>query len=382
MVERLDLDVAVVGGGPAGIAAACRAADAGASVVLLDEGLAPGGQIHRHLPGKEAPRTARRWLARLQRSGARVVSEAAVFDAERSGEEWLLRALAAGRLLHVRARRLVLATGARELFLPFPGWTLPGIVGVGAAQALLKSGADLAGRTAVVAGSGPLLLAAAASLARAGARVAFVAEQAEPEAVRRFAWALLGSPAKLLEAALYRLAVARAPYRPGFWVKAAGGEGKVEGAHVTNGRRKLEIACDLLCVGYGLVPNLELPRLIGCGVELSPPRVSVTGGQETSIPGVYAAGEVCGIAGAGAAVVEGEIAGLAASGALRPEETEAGALLDARARARAFGDLLASAFRLRPEVLGLAAPGTIVCRCEDVPLSRLEAAGTLREAKL
>ncbi len=382
VAETLQPDVAVVGGGPAGVAAVCRAAEAGASVVLLDEGLAPGGQIHRHLPGGKAPRKARRWLARLRRSGARVVTGAPVFDAERSGEEWLLRALASGRPLHVRARRLVLATGARELFLPFPGWTLPGVVGAGAAQALLRSGADLAGRTAVVAGSGPLLLAAAASLARAGARVAYVAEQAEASSVRRFARVLVASPAKLLEAGLYRLAAAPAPYRPGFWVKAAGGEGRVERVHVTNGRRKLEIACDLLCVGYGLVPNLELPRLVGCGVELSPPRVSVTGRQETSIPGVYAAGEICGIAGAGAAVAEGEIAGLAAAGALPPDEARAGRLLAARDRARAFGDLLAAAFSLRPEVLELATPGTIVCRCEDVPLSRLETAETLREAKL
>lgn len=382
MAETLRGDVAVIGAGPAGIAAASRAAEAGASVVLLDEGLAPGGQLHRQLPGEEPPRKVRGWIDRLGRSGARVLLEAPVFDAEREGEGWLLRVLTSNRLRLVRVRRLVLATGARELFLPFPGWTLPGVVGAGAAQALLKSGADLAGRRAVVAGSGPLLLAAAASLTRAGAKVALVAEQADSRSLLGFAGALARYPERIIEGLRLRLAFAAAPYRTGHWVKAAGGEGRVERAHVTNGRRKLEVSCDLLCVGYGLVPNLELPRLLGCRVEPHPPRVSVTDIQETTLPGVYAAGEVCGIAGAKAAVAEGEIAGLAAAGALSRGDLSAGKLFAAREKARAFGATLAETFRLRPDVLGLAALETIVCRCEDVPLSRLAAAGTMREAKL
>jgi NADPH-dependent 2,4-dienoyl-CoA reductase/sulfur reductase-like enzyme len=382
VAETLKGDVAVVGGGPAGIAASCRAAESGASVVLLDEGIVPGGQIHRHRPGEEVPRGARPWIARLSRSGARVALEASVFDAERDGEGWLLRVLAGGRPLFVRARRLVLATGARELFLPFPGWTLPGVVGAGAAQALLKSGGVVAGRTAVVAGSGPLLLAAAAALAKGGADVALVAEQAERRALLVFAGALLGFPGKIFEGGRLRLASAGARYLSGHWVNAAGGEGRVERAQVTNGRRRLEVACDLLCVGYGLVPNLELPRLIGCDVEPNAAAVCVNHRQETSRSGVFAAGEICGIAGSEAAVAEGEIAGLASADALPADDPEAGRLFAARARARAFGRRLEAAFRLRPEVLRLAAPDTIVCRCEDVPLSRLEAAETMREAKL
>ncbi len=380
MAETLRADVAVVGAGPAGVAAAARAAESGARVVLLDENLAPGGQIHRHLPGETPPPKARPWLDRLVRSGTRLETAASLFDAERRGGTWRLRALKDGRVLAARAPRLVVATGARELFLPFPGWTLPGVLGAGGVQALLKSGADLAGKRAVVGGSGPLLLSAGAALAKAGARVVFVAEQAPFPKLAGFALRLVRTPQRILEGLRDRAAIAGAPYRAGFWVKAAGGDGRVERAHVTNGTRKLEVACDLLCVGWGLVPNLELPKLIGCETDARGVVVAPT--QETSSPGVFAAGEVCGIAGAEAAIREGEIAGLAAVGARDESRAAARRLFAARARGRAFGDALAEAFALRREVLALAMPGTLVCRCEDVPLARLSGSRSMREAKL
>jgi len=163
-VHEVECDVAVVGAGPAGIAAACRAAEAGARTVLLDENPAPGGQIHRHLPGQPAPEGARAWLERLAASGAELRSGWSVVDADAAAESssprfrFRLFAEDDGALLSVRASRVVLATGARELFLPFPGWTLPGVMGAGGAQAMAKMGADFRGRSAVVAGSGPLLL--------------------------------------------------------------------------------------------------------------------------------------------------------------------------------------------------------------------------------
>ncbi len=380
MAETVTVDVAVVGAGPAGVAAASRAAESGATALLLDEAPAPGGQIHRHLPGEKPPRGARPWLDRLAQSGAEVRTGASVFDAFGAEGAFSLRVFQSGTTLDVRARRVVLATGARELFLPFPGWTLPGVVGAGAAQALVKSGTDFRGRTAVVAGSGPLLLAAAAGLSRAGARVALVAEQADLGSLVRFAAALVSKPAKLAEGIRHRLASAFAPYRTGLWVKAAGGEGRVERAQVTNGIHTQSLACDLLCAGWGLVPNLELPRLLGCAVESE--RTVVDERQETSLPGVFAAGEVCGIAGVEAAVAEGEIAGLGAAGALRPESREARRLVGARGSARRFESLLARTFRLRPEVLRLADAETIVCRCEDVPFSGLLETHSMREAKL
>ena len=193
MMERVTADVAVVGLGPAGVAAAVRAAEVGARVVALDEAHAPGGQIWRHREASRGalPAQARRWIGRLLKlpaSRCRVLQGATVVDAPAPG---VLLAVAGEIPLRIDATATILATGARERFLPFPGWTLPGVLGVGGAQALVKSGASVRGLRVVIAGSGPLLLPVAATWARAGARVLCVAEQASFARVARFTAALL-----------------------------------------------------------------------------------------------------------------------------------------------------------------------------------------------
>jgi len=360
--------VAVVGAGPAGIAAACAAAEAGADVALLDGAPAPGGQIWR-VP----TRASQRWLARLARSGARFIAGARVVDVE--GRRTLL-AERDGGPLRVETERLVLCPGARELFLPFPGWTLPDVIGVGAAQALVDSGLDVRGRHAVVAGSGPLLLPTAATLARRGARVALVAEQAPLGRLVRFAAALVADPARALEAMRLRAGFGRARYRAGTFVESARGAGSVAEVTLSDGARSWRETCDLLCCGYGLVPNLELPALLGCAVEGDVVRVDDD--QATSVEGVYCAGEPTGIGGAALALVEGEIAGRAAAG--RPGG--APRLRALRRRERRFARRMEQAFALRGELRGLARPDTVVCRCEDVPLERLRGDWTPRQAKL
>ncbi len=373
-------DVAVVGAGPAGIAAACRAAEAGARAVVLDEGLEPGGQIYRRQHGSPGPPRAERWLTRLAASGATVISRSTVVDAAPAGGGWAFLAETPDGPLDVRAGRLVLATGARELFLPFPGWTLPNAVGAGGAQALLKSGFRAEGRVAVVAGSGPLLLPVAASLAKAGAKVAVVAEQARLPDLALFAATLTRTPAKLVEAARYTAAFRDARYRTGVWVSSAFGAGRVAGAVLTDGRRAERVACDLLCVSYGLVPNAEVARLLGC--ETAGGAVVTDGSQETSVAGVFAAGEPCGVAGVDVALVEGEIAGLAAAGRFRPATREGRRLVREREAGRRSAAALERAFRLRRELAGLPRPDTVVCRCEDVRRESLDPRWTVRQAKL
>jgi NADPH-dependent 2,4-dienoyl-CoA reductase/sulfur reductase-like enzyme len=377
--ETARCDVAVVGAGPAGIAAACRAAEAGARTVLLEEAPASGGQIHRHLPGRPFPRAARTWLERLARSGAVVFHGAAVFDVAPREGGLRVEAEAGQRRLAVFSRAVVLATGARELFLPFPGWTLPGVYGAGGAQALWKTGASLRGRRAIVAGTGPLLLPVAASLAKAGARVELVAEQSGSFALSRFAAGLLRHPGKLVEAARYRSAFRTAPYRTGTWVAEAQGDGRLEGVALDGPRGRLSADCDLLAVGYGLTPNTELARLLGCALRGT--AVAVGARQETSIPGVFSAGEPCGVAGADVALAEGEIAGLAAAGRT-PAPGEWARLSGARSRGRRLAAAMDRAFGIRPEILGLAREDTIVCRCEDVALGRLAGCSGSRQAKL
>jgi NADPH-dependent 2,4-dienoyl-CoA reductase/sulfur reductase-like enzyme len=362
-------DVAVVGAGPAGIAAAVHAAEAGARTVLLDAGTRPGGQIWRHR--LEPPAAAAPWLARLERAGARRVSFTTVLDAL-PGELFVEER---GAAVRVRSSAVVLATGARELFLPFPGWTLPGVVGVGAAQALVKAGARFAGLRVLVAGTGPLLPAVAATLAGAGARLVEVAEQAPLGRLLAFAASLTLAPEKAAEALGYGARLPLSRYRTGTWVLAV--ESARQGLRVTltNGRATWQRDCDLLACGFGLVPNLELARLLGC--ELSGDAVATDAAQQTSVPGVLAAGELCGIAGVGHALATGAIAGLAAAGQVAPPS-----LRRRREGEAAFGARLARAFALRDALRSLARADTIVCRCEDVSLGALEREPSLREAKL
>jgi NADPH-dependent 2,4-dienoyl-CoA reductase/sulfur reductase-like enzyme len=347
--------------------------------VVLDEGLAPGGQIHRHVPGA-APEAARAWLERLARSGAIVRAGASVFDAVAHEGGWKLSAETTGGSRSIRARRVILAPGARELFLPFPGWTLPGVMGAGGAQALAKTGAALGGRTAVVAGSGPLLLPVAATLAKMGVDVAIVAEQAGLASLARFTAALAGFPGKLLEAARYRSAFLDTPYRTGTWVAEARGNGRLEGVILTDGARRFEVPCDLAAVGYGLVPNTELLRLLGCAMRAG--AVAVDARQETSVAGVFSAGEPCGIAGVDVAIAEGQIAGLAAAGHRDETTAENRALAGARGRGRRLAAAMDRAFRPRPELAAVVRPDTIVCRCEDATLASLSSCASAREAKL
>ena len=373
--DLLEAQVAVVGAGPAGIAAAYRAAQEGKLVALLDSAAEPGGQIWRHRTG--APSTSfpdvHGWVARAAHPNVKIIRGAEVVDAPAPGE---LTVAAVGATLRVRANAIVLATGARELFLPFPGWTLPNVLGAGGLQALAKNGFDVRGQRVVLAGSGPLLFPVAAYLAGHGARLRTVAEQAPPEVVRAFARSLWRDPSRLRQAMNFRAMFWRARYRTGCWVARADGDDRVREVTLTDGVRSWREPCDLLACGFGLVPNVEVAQLLGA--PLSPAGIEVNGRQETRIAGVFAAGECTGIGGAPLAIAEGEIAGLAAAGArvIPP------ALADRREWERATAARVERAFALRSELRALAAPDTIVCRCEDVPHAAIAACGSAREAKL
>jgi NADPH-dependent 2,4-dienoyl-CoA reductase/sulfur reductase-like enzyme len=396
-------DVAVIGAGPAGLAAACLAAERGASVVMLDEAAEPGGQIWRHRPGDDVPVLARRWLARVERSGAARLAGATVVDVDSSGNAgtpFRLLAERGGRVVTMGARCLVVATGARERWIPFPGWTLPGVVGIGGAQALLKSGAAtaIAGRRVVIAGSGPLLLPVAASLVAAGARILEIAEQAPLPAVLAFAAGLWREPSTLLQALRYQLRLLRPRSSFGTWPVRADGTSHLQSVTLGDGRSTRMVACDLLCTGFGLVPNIELAALLGC--ELDRGTVRVGDLQETTVAGVFCAGEPTGVGGVDLSLAEGEIAGVAAATLAGAEGGTAGdgarQALHATARAdrevavamgrrwrlRARARRMDRAFAPRPELRTLATPGTIVCRCEDVRLDALQPGWSPRQAKL
>lgn len=376
-------DVAVIGGGPAGIAAATRASESGARTVLLDEAPRPGGQIWRHCAGgsasdagdTDAPPIARRWIDRLHASGAGCFAGATVFDLDATGVVYAARG---DEPLEIRARRIVLATGARERFLPFPGWTLPNVMGVAGVQAFAKAGASFRGKRVALSGSGPLLFPVADTLRHAGAEIVLLAEQAPWSSLVRFALTMARYPKQRDEALRYALRLRGTPLCAGSWVISASGDGQLREVEWTDGRRRRRLMVDVLGASFGLVPNLELAQLVGAEIENG--FVSVDETQQTSIPGIYCAGEPTGIGGVDLALVEGEIAGLAAAGTWSKDRHAA--LLRKRTAGRALVQLLAHHFALRPELRNLPTAETIVCRCEDVPLSRLDASWQARTAKL
>jgi len=372
-------DVVVVGAGPGGIAAAAVAAEAGKRVCLLDANPSPGGQIWRGLHAEMARQhphgaTFAGWSARLVKSGCEVRNGWQVIDLIEAGR---LRAESENECRDVEFERLILATGARERFLPFPGWTLPGVMGAGGAQALVKSGLDARGKRVVVAGSGPLLLAVAAALARAGASVEAIVEQAPRARLAGLGLRmLLSHPGKLAEGARYRLQTLRAKYRCGSWVTRVEGRGRAERVWISDGDKEHSLACDWLACGFHLVPNLELPQLWGCRLDAG--YVAVDDLQQSSVPGVACIGELTGIGGLEKALVEGQIAGHAAAG----REAQALALNRRGRKQRAFAGHLGRAFALRAELRSLPAAETPVCRCEDIAHNALTACTSWRQAKL
>jgi NADPH-dependent 2,4-dienoyl-CoA reductase/sulfur reductase-like enzyme len=371
------VDVVVIGGGPAGIAAATRAAQDGRSVLLLDESPNVGGQIWRHRSLSSLESDARRRIERLGRTRAQVQNGVAVVDVTPDAEGITIVAeRLTGEIVSVRATALVIATGARERFVPFPGWTLSGVYGIGGAQALLKQGMSFAGKRVVIAGTGPLMLPVAASLTAGRARVRLVAEQAPFARVRDFGMSLLTHPDTLLQAMMYRLGFMLTPYAFGNWVVSAGGSDRLTHVVVTDGRRQSRVDCDVLCTGYGLVPNVEAARLLGCTVTGGAVRVDDR--QATTVPNVFAAGEVTGIGGVALALVEGEIAGAAAAGASRIDS----ALLRRRASLREMAGRMERTFALRAELRQIPRRDTIVCRCEDVRVASLSPLADARQAKL
>lgn len=386
-------EVLVIGAGPAGLAAACSARDRGASVTMLDSSDQLGGQFWRHLPAtRPAAREAvlhHGWdtFQSLQSkldadAGCRIVHGASVWAIETDPlTVHVLVGLPDGAhrdTMTFTPDAVVLATGAHDRTLPFPGWDLPGVFTGGAAQALAKGERIAVGRRVVVAGAGPFLLPVAASLSAVGSEVLGVFEANRATALLRGwlprPWQLIPAGGKALELAGYAAGQLRhrIPYRPGRAVIAAHGTDRVESVTVAALRcdwspipgTERTIAVDAVCVSHGFTPRLELAIAAGC--DLTADRfVRVDDNQLSTVRGVYAAGEITGIGGVDLALAEGQLAGHAAAGG---QFSEAQVRLAVRRRAvfRGFAARIEAAHGIRGGWRGWLTDDTIVCRCEEV----------------
>ena len=374
-------DVLVVGGGPAGLAAAIAAAEAGASVILLDERDALGGQYAKPLaPSQVAvrPDTQHRIGAELatRARAARVVHEpgSVVWEAFAPDE---VAALVRGVNAVFRPKALILATGAHERPVAVPGWTLPGVMTTGGLQGLARSHRVSPGRRVLVAGNGPLNLQLACELVEGGARVVAVVEAAARPGLGllRDLASLARAPDLLRDGAwsLARLAAARVPVLWASRVRAFEGDGRVQAAIVTgpSGTRRLRV--DAVAMNQGFVPESGLARMLGARHQTRDGRLETVTDAEgaTSVPRVFAVGDGAAFGGARAALAGGRLSGLAVARSLGFAVPSDGKAMGELRRAAAFQAALWRVFAAPPPAM--PDDETIVCRCEEVTAGRLRA---------
>jgi NADPH-dependent 2,4-dienoyl-CoA reductase/sulfur reductase-like enzyme len=380
--RRDSYDVVVIGAGPAGLAAAATSAKAGLSTLLLDENAGPGGQVWRAIASTPVIERdclgADYWaggdlVEEMRASGAEIVQRATVWSLDRNLE---IGVSVGGASAFIKARRVIVATGALERPFPIPGWTLPGVMTAGAAQTMLKSSALVPDGRTVIAGQGPLLWLLAAQILRLGGRIDRILDTTERGnyfSALPHAFAFLTSPYFAKGLALMREVRAKVPVVSAVSELAAAGDGQLATVSYVAGGRRETMPADLLLLHQGVVPNVNLA--MAAGVEHRwderqlcwSPVLDLNGGS--SIDGIAIAGDGAGIGGAEAAVFRGRIAARAAIDVLAPvaaaKSVSMAALRAGLARAergRAFLDTL-----FRPaRQFRIPSGDTVVCRCEEV----------------
>lgn len=386
----------VIGAGPAGMSAAIALAEAGIDALTIDEAAAPGGRIWRATPpplrhGRESPEIVEgnRLRARAKASGASVLTRAVVWSVGRDGDDWRIDVLTPDGSRSLRVRLLLVAVGTVERVIPFPGWTLPGVVSLAGSTILLKSQHMAPGRRVAVAGAGPLLASVAAGVLKAGSRVAAVADIASRREWLSAAPALASHPALALRGAGWMVKLLRAgilpQYRTG--VVKAEGAGQVEavilapvgedGAPIP-GAPTRRVACDALAIGHGLAPATEITRVLRAehtfNRDLGGWRPVTDAEGRTSLSGLYVAGDGAGVRGAVHACEAGARTAAAMVADLEGARAGTAAKPAIKSPIGRLGIAMSRLTRQRPAMTAAIPPNTVVCRCEDVTRGEIDAA--------
>ncbi|WP_246494703.1 NAD(P)/FAD-dependent oxidoreductase [Brenneria izadpanahii] len=380
--------MAIIGAGPAGMAAAIEASRAGLSVIVFDEQSSPGGQIYRGIETASGARhkilgkdyTSGLALAeRFRDSSAEYFSNTTVWNI---GTDKLVEFSQNGQSKSIRAKSIVSATGALERPCPLPGWTLPGVTTAGALQILLKA-AGIVQEDTVLVGSGPLLWAIAAQMVDAGIPPNAIVEnlpKGRMKAALPYLLKALRAKEYLIKGVMLMQKVRRAGvpvYRHATNIKIEG-EGAVEAITFAAKGKRHHIAAKYIALHQGVVPNQQITRLLSCKHFWDQSqycfRPEVNERYETSVPDVYAIGDGAGIGGAKAAALQGRLVGLSlAVKAGKADNRDIARIRKALSREGSIRPFLEAYYSPAPDILQ-PADETIVCRCEEIT------AGTVRNS--
>lgn len=364
--------IAIIGAGPAGLAAAKVASEIGAEVIVLDSAPRPGGQYWRHrdgVQGYKSHRASGYFDAVINSRNVTYIHGAQVWSATRNKSSITLNYLQSGVEKTITVEKLILTTGAYDRSIPFTGWELPGSMTPGAAQALLKGYGVVAGKKILVSGTGPFLLPVAVGLAEAGADVLGIVEAHSPLRWLRSPLALILNPQKALELLYYLGKIRKYSLKVYFGRAVIGFNGNT--ATLSKLKSNLEakgktsqIECDVVASGWGFNPDVTLGGILGCNQEVDLDGsviFTVDSEQRSSVENIWIAGEATGIGGADLALAEGEIAALSALNGSIPFS-----LIFKRFRLQLFATALQRSYPVGNGWQSWIKPETKICRCEEV----------------
>ncbi len=399
MIETFEL--AVIGGGPAGMEATKTASGFGVRTVMIDQYPQPGGQYYMRIPRtfkvdyeNKAETDGRKLVNETLNSSALKVLNCLVWGLFQEDAGWLIGLYGKDTPKYVRAKNLILANGTYDTPVAFPGWTLPGVITCGGTLTLLKNQRVAPGKRALVSGTGPLVFSVAAHLIAAGVEVEAVCEANHllPRGIKH-TFTMLRQWDRLVEGASYMKTIlgAGTPYKIGWSLVEARGQEAVEQAVIARVDRKGQpipgsekiYDVDLVVSGYLLTPNTGLLRMIDCEMTYQPGKggwIPVRDADyQTSIPGVYAVGDGAGIGGAENSRLEGKIAGAVIARncrylSLSREKQFREELQAELAQQTRFGILLSDLFTPPVGLVNLPKDDTIICRCEEISLGEIKAA--------